>query len=451
MSFNGGMNYSMRHGWLALTALVFGAASMSLSAGNTIKDMRVWKGPDKTRTVFDLSNSIDYRIFSLENPSRLVIDVKSTELAASFKAPKSSGSYNGVRTGTRNNNDLRIVLDLSEDARAKSFLLPPAQGKGHRLVVDLLPKQSKKAKPTLVAKAEKKHSSQKGRDLIVAIDAGHGGEDPGAIGATGTYEKDVALKIARELKKQIDQEPGLRGVLIRDGDYYIPLPERYKKAREKQADLFVSIHADAFHKSSASGSSVYVLSTRGASSQAAKWLAKQENSADLVGGVSLNDKENTLAAVLLDLSQNATMKASADVASHVLKGMGKINKLHKHSVQSANFVVLRSPDVPSILVETAFISNPDEERKLNNVAHQRKLAKALANGVKTYFSANPPPGTWMAEQGKTKPREHIVASGETLSTIAMMHGVSLTELRVANARQGERLHTGDKLVIPRRL
>ncbi|MDQ3229582.1 MAG: N-acetylmuramoyl-L-alanine amidase [Pseudomonadota bacterium] len=231
------------------------------------------------------------------------------------------------------------------------------------------------------------------RPLIIAIDAGHGGQDPGARGAAGSREKDLTLKIARELARQVNATAGLKAYLTRDTDVFIALDQRYKKARAAKADLFVSIHADAFTNPAAHGSSVFVLSQRGASSQAARWLASQENSADLVGGVRLRDRENTLASVLLDLSQSATMKASEDMANHVLQGLKGLGKTHKPHVERANFVVLRSPDVPSMLVETAFITNPDEERRLNDPVHQARLARAILDGVNTYFTRQPPPGT----------------------------------------------------------
>lgn len=234
------------------------------------------------------------------------------------------------------------------------------------------------------------------RPLVIAIDAGHGGQDPGARGSAGSREKDITLKIARELARQVNATAGLKAYLTRDTDVFIPLDQRYKKARAAKADLFVSIHADAFTNPAANGSSVFVLSQRGASSQAARWLANQENSADLVGGVRLRDRENTLASVLLDLSQSATMKASEDMAGHVLQGLKGLGKTHKPSVERANFVVLRSPDVPSMLVETAFITNPDEERRLNDPSHQSRLARAILDGVNTYFTRQPPPGTLYA-------------------------------------------------------
>ncbi|MCX7556852.1 N-acetylmuramoyl-L-alanine amidase [Xanthomonadaceae bacterium JHOS43] len=411
-----------------------------------IKALRVWAGPDHTRAVFDVSGPLDYRIFSLDNPHRLVLDINGSSLVQGFSTPEAVGLLGGVRTGKQGERDVRVVFDLTEGVRPKSFLLPPADKLGHRLVIDLHPQNARTAS---VVRTVQQAVPATERNVVIAIDAGHGGEDPGARGASGkTWEKHITLAVARELKRQVDAQPGMEAVLIRDGDYFIPLQQRYQKAREARADLFVSIHADAFHKAAASGSSVFVLSTRGASNEAARWLAASENKSDLVGGVSLEDKDNTLAAVLLDLSQSATLKASDDAANHVLEAMKRLGKTHKPHVERANFVVLRSPDVPSMLVETAFISNPDEEKKLNDPTHRGKLAAAIVEGVRDYFSVQPPPGTWLASNAKPRQRHHVVSRGETLSLIAQRHGVTLASLRSANAIKGDVVKVGDRLTIP---
>jgi N-acetylmuramoyl-L-alanine amidase len=288
------------------------------------------------------------------------------------------------------------------------------------------------------------------RKLVVAIDAGHGGKDPGALGPSGVREKAVTLAVARELARQIDADPGMRAVLIRDGDRFVPLKERYMKARSAQADLFISIHADASPNNTASGASVYVLSTRGASSQAARWLADQENAADLVGGVSLDHKDHNLAAVLLDLSQSATMRASDDIANQVLGSLKNVGKAHKPSIERANFVVLRSPDVPSMLIETGFITNPSEEQRLNDPGYRTRLATAITEGVRRYFSDQAPPGSWYASREDLRPtsRMHVVSRGETLSLIAARHGVGVDRIREANRRQGDAVRVGESLTIP---
>jgi N-acetylmuramoyl-L-alanine amidase len=284
------------------------------------------------------------------------------------------------------------------------------------------------------------------RDIVVAIDAGHGGEDPGAIGKSRTREKDVVLAIAKELKKSIDARPGMRGVLIRTGDYYIPLRDRFEKARRHRADLFVSVHADAFTKRSVAGSSVFVLSRKGASSEFARRLAASENSSDLVGGVTLGDKDDMLASVLLDLSQSATMEASQAVADSVLASLERVGKTHKNHVEHANFMVLKSPDVPSILVETAFISNPSEEKRLRDPAWQRRIADTIADGVQDHFYLSPPPGTWIA--ANRQPVRYRVVSGDTLGEIANRYRVSLYSLRRVNGLNGDTIRVGSELLIP---
>lgn len=434
-----------RIAWLLALPAVLLAATAWAAPDARIEALRVWAGPDHTRTVFDVSGPLDYKLFSLDNPHRLVLDINDASLAKAFEAPAAAGVLRGVRTGKHGEHGVRVVFDLGEQVRPKSFLLPPADTLGHRLVVDL--HRHEDATPSPVRTIREAVPANE-RKVIIAIDAGHGGEDPGARGASGSWEKDITLAVAKELKRQLDAEPGMEAVLIRDGDYFIPLQGRYQKAREASADLFISVHADAFHKPTASGSSVFVLSTKGASNEAARWLAASENKSDLVGGVSLDDKDNTLAAVLLDLSQSATLKASDDVANHVLRAMMRVGKAHKPQVERANFVVLRSPDVPSMLVETAFISNPGEEKKLKDPGHRSRLAAAIVDGVRDYFTLQPPPGTWLAVHGTPPQREHVVVRGETLSVIALRHGVTLSSLRAVNQLKGDMVKVGDRLTIP---
>jgi N-acetylmuramoyl-L-alanine amidase len=430
---------------LVCTLLLGSVAVSAPVAAAEVRALRVADSEGHPRAVFDLSGPLKYKLFSLGNPDRLVLDVEGAKLASGFRATDADAALQGVRTGKLGSTGVRIVLDLKQGVRPKSFLLPPGDKQGHRLVVDLHPVASASAnapvRPVVVA------PPQRERNVIVAIDAGHGGKDPGARGASGSWEKNITLAVARELAQQIDAEPGFESFLVRDGDQYLVLHERYEKARRANADLFVSIHADAFYKPTASGSSVFVLSTRGASGEAARWLADRENR-ELVGGVALDDKDNTLAAVLLDLSQSATMKASEDVANHVLDAMKRVGKTHKPHVERANFIVLRSPDVPSMLVETAFISNPGEEKKLLDPNHRRKLAAAIVEGVRDYFSNQPPPGTWLAANAKARPRQHVVSRGETLSLIANRHGISLSSLRAANRLSGDVVRVGDRLRIP---
>jgi N-acetylmuramoyl-L-alanine amidase len=309
------------------------------------------------------------------------------------------------------------------------------------LVIQLEKKSIKK-----VVKTVSKANTNKERDIIIAIDAGHGGEDPGATGASGTKEKDITLQVSKRLAKVINAEPGMKAVLIRKGDYYVALRKRFKQAREQQADLFVSIHADAFTDRSVHGMSVYILSQKGATSEAAKWLAQSENSSDLVGGVVLEDKDNMLAKVLLDLSQNAALEASLKSAQNVLESLKLIEKPHKKRVERASFVVLKSPDVPSMLIETAYISNPEEEKRLKTKDFQDKLANAIKNGIKTYFYQSPPPNTWIAKHVKTS--KHTVQHGDTLGAIASTYNISMTEIKKLNNKVNNNLKVGEVLILP---
>ncbi|HJT98209.1 MAG TPA: N-acetylmuramoyl-L-alanine amidase [Rhodanobacteraceae bacterium] len=434
--------------------IALGAATLLAASGVAraadIENLRIWAGPEYTRAVFDVSGPADYKLFELSKPDRIVLDVHASTFADRFGAPPAKGLLKGIRAGKQGKDDARIVFDLAEGVRPKSFLLPPADKFGYRLVLDLYP-ASEKAKPV---KSVAEPAPGKTRDVVVAVDAGHGGDDPGATGSSGTHEKDITLAVARQLKKQIDRTPGMSAVLTRDGDYFIPLEKRYAKARDEKADLFVSIHADAFKSSDAKGSSVWVLSPRGATNEAARWLADRENRADLVGGVSLDDKDDTLAAVLLDLSQGATMGASNAVAEQVLTALRRLGPTHRGYVERANFVVLRSPDVPSILVETAFITNPTEEAKLKNPDHREKLASAILDGVNGYFRASPPPGTYFAASSEPARRKSALASryvvnrGDTLSKIAEHHGLSIAQLREANDLDEDRVRPGEVLQIP---
>ena len=409
-----------------------------------VSGFRVWADPVKTRAVLDLDRKTAYKLFTLQNPHRVVIDMEGSSIDIPLELDEEHACLiKSVRYGQPEKNTLRVVFDLNESAELKTFLLDPTAQYNHRLVIDLFPKSGKQ-KPSLVKRVT--DILQPNRSVVIAIDAGHGGEDPGAIGKKKTREKDVVLRIARELKKAIDAEPGMQGVLTRDGDYYIPLRGRYEKARKARADLFVSIHADAFTKRSVKGSSVFVLSPRGASSEFARLLADSENASDLVGGVTLNDKDDMLASVLLDLSQSATRQASNEVAGDILHALKRTGNVHKPHVGRANFMVLKSPDVPSVLVETAFISNPGEEKRLTEKEFQQNMARAITRGVRNYFYSSPPPGTWIAANRSSA--KYVVTRGDTLGGIAVRHSVSLSSLRIANNIKGNKLHVGRELVIP---
>jgi len=411
-------------------------------AGVKVKSVRMWPAPDNTRLVFDLSAPVDHALFSLAGPDRIVIDLKDANYRGQLSGFDYSNSYiKNIRYASRQGNSLRFVLDLRSPMRPKSFVLKPHGEYGHRLVIDLFDTSRSTPLKSLPRQAK---SPSRSRDVIIAIDAGHGGEDPGAIGRRGTREKDVVLAIARKLQKLVQKEPGMRPVMIRNGDYYVGLRDRVEKAREHQADLFISIHADAFKNHKAHGSSVFVLSDRGASSEAARFLAESENSADMLGGVSLDDKDDLLKLVLVDMVKNSTIEDSHDVAAKVLRDLRHVNSLHRNRVEQAAFRVLKSPDVPSILVETAFISNPAEERKLRSSRHQQALAKAMLGGVRSYFRANPPPGTRLA----ASPKRHVISRGDTLSEIAARYRVSVRTLRRYNDLRTDRLRIGEVLRIP---
>ncbi len=404
-----------------------------------IEGMRVWTGPDHTRAVFDLSDAADYQLFELQNPPRVVIDLDDSKLVSSLMV-KDNQDIKKVRFSSKNNK-VRIVLDLHDELKTKSFLLKPTGEYGHRLVVDL----NRDIKPQIKTIAE---VTKPNRDVIVAIDAGHGGEDPGAIGATGTHEKVITLNIAKALAKKIDAQQGMQALIIRTGDYYIKHRERFEKAREQGADLFVSIHADAFHSRDVNGASVYILSQRGASSEAAKWLAKSENKSDQIGGVVIEDKQDMLSKVLYDLSQNAALEESHKAAKAVQGSLKQVVKLHGNGFGQANFLVLKSPDVPSMLIETGYISNPGDEKKLKDPSHVDKLTLQITEGIRNYFYQSPPPNTWIAAQAKSKKIKHVVQSGDTLSDIASRNGISMAAIKSINNKSSNNLMVGEVLYLP---
>ena len=428
-----------------------------------IDKVRISQTGETTRLVFDLKGETSYTSFKLDKPDRIVLDLKETKQWSIIKLPSfDSTPVKNIRYAQRETDILRVVIDLASAREYQTQFLAPNDNHPHRLVVDLAttpfpetktaPKTLKTAtisKPAAIKKVtkpappkvKKTIKPQPRRDIVIAIDAGHGGKDSGAIGKRGTKEKDIVLAIARKLAKLVDKEPGMRAYLTRNSDIFISLRGRIKRARKQKADMFISIHADAFHRREAKGASVFVLSERGASSEAAQMLADKENAADLVGGISIDDKDDDLASVLLDLSQTASLVASTEVAETVLAGLKRVGNTNKKHVESASFVVLKSPDIPSILVETAFISNPGEEKKLRSTSHQNKLALAMMSGIRNYFQRNPPLGTQI-------PQQHIVSRGDTLSTIAQRYQVKLAELKSNNGLTSDTLKIGDILFIP---
>ncbi len=435
--------------WLLLAAL-------PVLAGTQVEGVRIWPAPDHTRLVLDTKDKVDHNMFALSNPSRLVIDLKNTRLRADFDKLDLSGSpVRRIRSAPRNGTDLRVVLDLASDIKPRSFQLEPNQQYGHRLVVDLIDESGsrleKATRPTVT------HDSSGKRDVIVVIDAGHGGEDPGAIGPRGTREKDVVLKMAHILADLINKQPGYTAKLTRTGDYYIGLRNRTILARKYNADLFVSVHADAFRTPQPKGASVFALSQRGATSETARWLAQSENRSDLIGGtggVSLDGRDDMLAGVLLDLSMTASINASLGVGSSVLGKLDGVARLHKPGVEQAAFAVLKSPDIPSILVEAGFISNPQEEKNLATDWYRRKLAGAIMSGIDEYFRKTPPPGTLLAWQKQNQNQDgnrvsqYKVRSGDTLSAVARENQTTVSELMQFNGLRDDRVMVGQTIRIP---
>jgi N-acetylmuramoyl-L-alanine amidase len=515
------------------SALLTAVPAIAVHASD-VKDARVWAGPDYTRVVFDLSGPAKYKLN--QQGDQVVLELSDSRMAGRL-SPSAQGLFKGLDSSAQGGS-LRLTAAVAPNSQPKSFMLGPSGEAGYRLVLDLYPGAGGNAAPAKIAavaapsnppsskvavsqpapassaaddagsdaavasaatpdpvvvNASSKLTSRKGvttrqaavllnsqRQVIVAVDAGHGGKDQGAHGPSGLLEKDVTLAVARDLAAQINRQPGMKAILTRDGDYFIPLQRRYEIARQNQADLFVAIHADSFSSSDARGSSVWVLSPRGKSSVAAQMLADRENSSDLIGGVSLAAENDSLASVLLDMQQGWAVQASETVAQNVLSALGNLGPTHRGYVEHANFVVLRSPDVPSILVETAFISNPLEERKLRDPGHQLQLASAIMDGVKGYFTSNPPPGTWfamdaarrkgvnvggdsdMASVSKSSDKlasasspadsdvrdMHRVANGETLRSIAKQYGVSVSSLKNINGISSNSVRVGTMLEIP---
>lgn len=406
----------MRWGLLFASMLIAPAISAV-----ELRELRLWDGPEATRVVFDLDTAVSHKLFTLSDPARVVVDISglSGDAVPRVDAVTGKGVVQRIRSGVRDSG-VRVVFEVSQSVFANSFTLPPNDDYGHRLVIDLAnPAASAQSLPAAPVPAQPP-TRLADKPIIVAIDAGHGGEDPGARGASGLLEKDVALSVARKLEQLINDTPNMRAVLTRNGDYYVGLRERVAIARRQQADLFVSVHCNAFTRRDMRGTAVYVLSDRGATSEHARWLAHKENAADLVGGVELHGKDHELAAVLIDLSQGATMEASFDVGSRILGSMGKVNKLQKTEIQQAGFAVLKAPDIPSVLVETAFITNPQEEKLLASASFQQKLAHQIFDGVKGYFNSY-------------RPRQQVVEVDPALQYVsgtsaeARLHGATITQ------------------------
>ena len=430
---------------ITLGAIAWVLASVLTVSAADVNAVRLWRAPDHTRLVLDLSEAAEFSTLSLDNPERFVIDLSQSRLTASLNAlPLEGTPLSGVRSGIRQGADLRLVFDLSASVRTSVFLLPPNDTTGHRVVIDLFDKTPTE-EPEPVLSVE---SLESRRDIVIAIDPGHGGEDPGALGPGGLREKTVVLQIARRLENQLAKIPGFKPMLVRTGDYYVSLKNRRDKARALEADLFVSIHADAFREKSARGASVYALSTRGATSTTAQYLADTENAADLVGGVELAEMDPMLAGVLADLSMTGTLDASLNLGALILEQIDGVARLHKKRVEQAGFAVLKSPDVPSLLIETGFISNPSEAERLATPAYQDKMARAIRRGIQSWFARQPPPGTLLAWQREQGGREVTIAAGDTLSEVAERYGVTVASIKTNSGLSRDMIHVGQTLLIP---
>lgn len=432
--------------WMFLLVVALPTWAKS-NADNIVDSIRVWPSPTNTRVVLDLKKKPSYSYFTLGNPQRLVIDLSNTKNKVKLnKLKHNSKLLRQIRnSNAKDKNAIRLVLDLNKAVKAQVFSLPPTAPYGNRLVIDLTDLEQSQ---NIVLDQQ---SANRNRDVIVAIDAGHGGEDPGSIGRAGSHEKNITLSISKLLKKMIDKEVGMSAVMTRTGDYYVGLAKRPEKARKSKADLLVSVHADAFTTPQPSGASVWVLSNKRANNELGRWMEKRERHSELLGGAAeiIQDTANEryLTQTLLDMSMDHSLTTSYQVSRGVLKELKRVTKLHKKVPQAASLGVLTAPDIPSVLVETGFISNPREEKNLNWAKYREKLAKAIFNGIKRHFKDTPPDGTLWANL-KQSNRTHRVQSGESLSLLAKRYNISVNNLKKANNLQSDIVRIGQILTIP---
>ncbi len=426
---------------ILLCVAVLSLLSVSAYAANSIDGIRVWPAPENTRIVFDVKQKPDYKFFTLSKPNRLVIDFTNTKNTVALKHLAVNDPRVKLFRSSVNKGKTRLVLELTKSYQPTVFPLTPAGQYGHRLVIDLYDK--KRSKKNL------SKPKQSVGDIIIGIDAGHGGEDPGSIGGKGTYEKRVTLAIAKKLQQVINKEKGMKAVMIRSGDYYVNLNRRTSLARDEHVDFLVSIHADAFHTPGPSGASVWVVTKSRAESELSRWLVNREKKSELLGGgggVIKNTSDSHLALALADMSKEHSLGVSFGVANNVIKELKKITKMHKKTPQNGNFAVLKSSDIPSILVETGFISNHKEEKNLTWSKHQQRLANAIHAGIKKHFLAHPLTGSYFASVGYKK---HKVRSGESLSVLAKRYNISMIKLKSLNKLKSNSLRIGQTLKIPR--
>ena len=439
-----------------LTSVVSASLAPILSFAASIDEVRMWRAPDHTRLVFDLSEEVSYNLFTLDNPHRVVVDIKNSILLGDLSELEFvSSPIENMRSGSRNNNDLRIVLDLNKQIKASSFTLQPNSELGNRLVVDLYDIETSSISSNPVVNQISPRSTNAKREIVVAISAGHGGEDPGSIGYDGRIkEKNVTLAISRYLRDYFDSISGYTPVMIREGDYYVELQRRPQIAREGRADLFVAIHADWFRSSRANGVTIYALSGDRADRENARRVTEKENSSDLLGGVggdlAIGSLDDDVALTLVSLQMAWSMEQSLIAGTSVLASLDGVSRLRRDKVQQASLQVLNSPDIPSMLIETGYLTNPDEAKRLNSSSYQRNMAQAIAQGIMNYFYDAPPEGTlvaWQKENGIT-PGTYTVKPGDSLSVIAQRFDLTTIALKSLNNLSSNTIRIGQVLNLP---